>query len=99
MTRTANFMALTLSLLATTPIPLEVEGVTPDVTRGLSLRAIEQLAIFHGNAKLPLAEFFSVKGDPADGTIVFHGDLSGVHWIGAQMTAGVLRVEGHAGRH
>ena len=29
----------------------------------------------------------------------FHGDLSGVHWIGARMQAGSIHVHGPAGRH
>ncbi len=95
----ATPMALQLSLKTATHIPLEVEGLTPDVTRGLSRAEVEKFAIFHGNAKVPLAEFFAVSGEPADSTLVFSGDMSGVHWIGAKMTAGTVRIDGRAGRH
>jgi len=92
-------MPLRLALRQTTSLPLEVEGVTPNVVRDKSLREIERLEILHGNRKLPLAEFFSVTGDPADETLEWDGDLSSVHWLGAKMPSGQMRVLGPAGRH
>lgn len=92
-------MSLYLRYRVSTTIPVEVEGVTPDVLREKSLSEIERLEIFHGNQTLPLAEFFHVSGDPSDGQIVWEGSLAGVHWIGAKMRCGVMRVEGHTGRH
>lgn len=92
-------MALELHYFGDTPIPVEVEGVTPDAVRGRSLAEIEKLPIYHGNQQLPLAEMFRVAGDPADARIDFFGQLAGVHWIGAKMTAGAVHVHGPAGRH
>jgi formylmethanofuran dehydrogenase subunit C len=92
-------MTLQLSYRASTSVPVEVEGVTPDAVREKSLAEIERLEIFHGNVKTPLAEFFQVSGDPADGSMLWVGDLTGVHWVGAKMTSGEIRVEGNAGRH
>ena len=92
-------MPLTLKYRAQTNIPLEVEGLTPSAVRGISLSEIEKFAIFHGNRQLPLAEFFAVSGDAGDGRIEFEGDLAGVHWIGAKMSEGTIRVAGPAGRH
>lgn len=92
-------MALTAQLRTTTSVPLEVEGLTPDTLRGRSLAAIEKLPLFHGNRPTPLGEFFSIRGSADDGHLVLQGDLSGVHWIGAKMTAGSMRIEGDAGRH
>ncbi|HEX3727114.1 MAG TPA: formylmethanofuran dehydrogenase subunit C, partial [Pirellulales bacterium] len=46
-----------------------------------------------------LADCFTISGDAGDGRIDFVGDLSGVHWIGAGMTEGVIHVAGNAGRH
>jgi formylmethanofuran dehydrogenase subunit C len=63
------------------------------------LNQIERMEIFHGKERLPLAEFFDVSGDPSDECIEFSGDLSGVHWIGAGMDGGEIRVAGHVGRH
>lgn len=92
-------MPLRLSYKANTSIPVEIEGLVPSWTREKSLAEIEQFQLFHGNEKLPLAEFFSVTGDGADGRIELEGELSGVHWIGAGMTEGSIQVYGNAGRH
>ena len=92
-------MTLTLKTDYRGSIPLEVEGITPDVTRGKSLADIEQLTVFHGNRKMVLAEFFTVAGDAADARIEWEGDLSRVHWIGAGMKEGTMRIHGSAGRH
>lgn len=92
-------MALRLTLRARSNVPVEVEGLTPDAVRDQSLAQIEKLDMFQGNVKLPLAEFFSVSGDPADEVHDWEGDLSGVHWIGAKMASGRVVVHGPAGRH
>ncbi len=91
-------MPLHLRYRTATTVPVEVEGITPEVVRDKSRAEIERMEVFHGNRKEPLAEFFQVSGDPADGRMVWEGDLSGVHWIGAKMRQGVIHVEGHAGR-
>jgi formylmethanofuran dehydrogenase subunit C len=90
---------LTLQYKASTLVPVEVEGLTPTVAKGMSLAELERFEIFNGNRKLPLAEFFTVKGDPSDAKIQFEGDLEGVHWMGAQMTEGEVQIRGNAGRH
>ncbi|NOT26177.1 MAG: formylmethanofuran dehydrogenase subunit C [Acidobacteria bacterium] len=90
---------LTLQYNASTLVPVEVEGLTPTLVRNMSLPDIERFEIFNGNHKLPLAEFFTVTGDPSDARIQFEGELQGVHWIGAQMTEGEVQVRGNAGRH
>jgi formylmethanofuran dehydrogenase subunit C len=90
---------LTLTLRQKSSVPLEVEGLTPDVVRGQSLAEIERFEIYQGNRKQPLADFFAVSGDPSDETIVWQGDLAGVHWIGAKMLSGRMTIEGDCGRH
>ena len=92
-------MPLRLILKAKSAVPLEVEGITPDVVRGKTLAEIEKLEMFQGNLRLPLAEFFTISGDAADGVMVWEGDLAGVHWIGAKMTSGKIVIEGNGGRH
>jgi formylmethanofuran dehydrogenase subunit C len=92
-------MSLHLVYRGQTSIPVEIEGITPDWTCDKSLAEIERFEIFHGNRKIPLAEMFSVSGDPSDKRIDFEGDLSGVHWIGAHMRTGQMYVHGAAGRH
>ena len=90
---------LRLRYKAATSVPVEVEGVIPSAVRGRSLDEIQRVELFHGNRKIPLAEFFDISGDPADARMEFEGDLAGVHWIGAQMSEGEIHVHGHAGRH
>lgn len=90
---------LTLSHRAATTLPVEVFGLTPTMVRDRTLAEIERLPIQHGNRQLALAECFAVSGDPRDEQLVFVGNLSGVHGIGARMDGGTVRVEGNAGRH
>ena len=92
-------MVLTLTLRVPTPLPVELEGLTPDWVLDKSLNEIERFQVFNGNRKLPLAEFFSITGDATDGSMVFLGDLSNIHWIGAHMKSGEVLIEGNAGRH
>ncbi len=92
-------MPLSINRTGDSDVPLEVEGIIPSETRERSLAEIEKLDIFQGNRKVPLAEFFSVSGDPSDGEICWLGDNSGVHWIGAKMSEGTVHVAGNAGRH
>jgi formylmethanofuran dehydrogenase subunit C len=92
-------MSLNLRYHAKSSVPVEIEGVIPERVRGESLAEIERLEIQRGNEKLPLAELFTVTGDPADGRIDFEGELAGVHSIGYGMSAGAILVHGDAGRH
>jgi len=92
-------MTLRLQYRGETSVPVEIEGLTPDWVCDKSLAEIERFEVFHGNRKIPLAEMFAVSGDPADKELEFEGDLSGVHWIGAHMASGRVRVNGPAGRH
>lgn len=92
-------MPLQLTYTAQTPIPVEIEGLTPDAVRDKSLDEIRRWEIFHGNRKLPLGEMFQVEGDPSDLAWEMHGNLAGVHWIGAHMREGSIHIHGPAGRH
>ena len=80
-------------------LSVEIEGFTPDWACDKSIADIERFEIFHGNCKIPLAEMFTVSGDPSDKRMDFEGNLSGVHWIGAHMASGSVSVHGAAGRH
>ncbi len=92
-------MSLRLRYKAESNVPVEVEGITPDRLRGMSIADVERLEIFHGNRKLSLAEMFDVTGDTADERIEWEGELSGVHWIGAKMNSGMMQIAGNGGRH
>ncbi len=90
---------LTLRYQSTTTIPVEAECIRADTLAAKSLAEIERLAVQHGNASAPLAEFFAVSGDPNDETVVIEGDCRRVKWLGAGMTRGRLEVRGEAGMH
>jgi len=92
-------MSLTLTYKAETSVPVEIEGLTPTWAKDKSRSEIEQFQVFHGNRKVPLGEMFAVDGSAEDLRFDFHGNLSGVHWIGAHMTEGQIQIHGPGGRH
>ena len=92
-------MSLKLRLKSEQSVPVEVEGILPETTRSQSLDEIQRSEVFLGNRKHQLGELFDAAGDPSDECIVWEGDNSGVHWIGAKMTSGRMLIEGNAGRH
>lgn len=93
-------MPLVLRYKGQTSLPVELEGLTPEAAATSTIAELARRPLYHGNAAAPLAEFFDLAGSAADDeTLVFEGDLSGVHWIGQDMHRGVIRIEGNAGRH
>ncbi len=92
-------MPLDLTYLQSRSVPVEVEGITPDAVAGKSLDEVRRMPVFVGNAETELGELFRVAGDTADLHLNWHGELQGVHWIGAKMTSGRMLVHGAGGRH
>ncbi|HEY7309244.1 MAG TPA: formylmethanofuran dehydrogenase subunit C [Gemmataceae bacterium] len=90
---------LRLRYHGTTTIPIEAECVTPDNLADKTAAEIAALPVQHGNAQVPLGEFFRVEGDPGDGEVVIEGDCGRVKWLGAEMTRGRLTIHGNAGMH
>jgi formylmethanofuran dehydrogenase subunit C len=74
-------------------------GATPTSLAGKSLNDIRGTSVFHGNRPTPLGELFTINGDGADLVWQFDGNASAVHSLGAEMTAGEIRVAGSIGRH
>ncbi len=91
-------MGLRLEYRGGAQAPLEVEDVTPDRVVGMSLEEISKLPMFHGNRPSVIGDFFELSGE-SDGSMLWVGDLSGVHWLGAKMSSGEVVVEGPVGRH
>ena len=90
---------LRLKYHGTTTIPIEADVITPDRLADKSVADIARLSVLHGNAQVPLGEFFQVEGDAADGDIVIQGDCSRVKRLGARMTTGRITLTGAAGMH
>ncbi len=92
-------MTLILEYLAQTTVPVEVEGLIPSALCDKGLSEIASIPIAVGNRRLPAGELFRISGSAADERVEMRGDLSGVHFIGAKMDRGEIRVLGPAGRH
>ena len=107
-------MSLALQFKSSTNVPVSVRGILPEKIAGLSTRQVAKLPIWLGNRQLPLGDLFDVRSIAAESTsspeddnqdiepvdnIVWHGDLSSVHWLGAEMQSGRMLVEGNLGRH
>jgi formylmethanofuran dehydrogenase subunit C len=95
-------MALTLTRRESSPIPLEVFGLTPDRLVGLSADDVARLSVRHGNREEEVGSHFRVAGrvDAGDKSMTFAGDCSTVKGVGAGMTDGVVHAPAvgmHAG--
>lgn len=92
---------LKLTLRASSSIPLELDGITPERIANLSPLEVAKLPVPHGNRTEPLGEFFEVSHDPKGTWADLHiaGDTRNVKSIGARMTAGSIFAEGPVGLH
>jgi formylmethanofuran dehydrogenase subunit C len=88
----------TLHLKRPPALRVDLRGVTPAALAGLAAAQVERLPLGHGNALVPLAEFFRVEAR-ADDALVLIGDLSRFDHVGWQMEGGRLIVEGPAGHY
>ncbi|MFT3666124.1 formylmethanofuran dehydrogenase subunit C [Piscinibacter sp.] len=86
----------TLTLKSAPALRLDVRGVTPNAFASLSAAEVERLPLAHGNAFVPLAEFFTVA-PRRDDTLLLQGDLSRCDFVGWQMNGGTLIAEGSVG--
>lgn len=86
----------TLTLKAAPALRLDLRGLTPGALAALGAAEVEKLPVGHGNALVPLAEFFAVA-PRSDDTLLLQGDLSRCDFIGWQMDGGTLIAEGSVG--
>lgn len=89
---------LRLTRRSASPIPLEAPCLVPDRLAELTLKDIERLPVLHGNREEPLAEHFTVTGQPGV-SLELNGDCSRVKWVAAGMTRGSVRVHSAIGTH
>jgi formylmethanofuran dehydrogenase subunit C len=84
-------------------IKIEAETISPNKFAGRGIRSIEELIAYAGNKAHPLKKFFNIDGEiaekPSEQTIILEGDASRVKYIGSEMTAGRVLIEGDAGMH
>lgn len=87
-----------LVLKAVPALRVDLRGVTPGALANLSLAEVQRLPVGYGNARVPLAEFFTLAPHDDD-ALVFDGDLSRFDRVGWQLSGGRLRVDGDVGHH
>lgn len=88
--------ALVLTARALPRQRLDLSPLTPERLRGLDTAAIGRLELPSGNARIPVAELFSIAGGSPE-EIVIRGATAGCDFIGRDMRAGSVTVEGDAG--
>lgn len=81
------------------PLAVELHGVVPERISGLAAAEVARLPVLADGRERPLGDCLTVSGSAADGAIECRGDFSRVHFVGAGMTAGRIRVRGPVGRH
>ncbi|MGD2200807.1 MAG: formylmethanofuran dehydrogenase subunit C [Candidatus Bathyarchaeota archaeon] len=84
-------------------IPLEAEVISPDKVAAKTLEEVRALPVYVGNTRHSLGDFFQVAGEtagaPSEQLIVVDGEVESVKYIGAEMSAGRILVEGCVGMH
>jgi len=90
---------LYLTLHTPPSLPLELDGVLPELLADLTIDEIARRSVQHGNRTEELGSFFTVTGDAMAGEMLVRGDCSRVKLIGSKMTAGRIVVDGDVGLH
>ena len=81
-------------------MPIEADVISPDVFANKTLDEIKSLLVWQGNTRVPLSEFFEIKGENVpskEPTIVIDGDVSKVKYIGSKMSSGKIIINGNVG--
>jgi len=89
---------LILRLRAQPALRLDLSSLTPERLADMSLDAIQRLPLAYGKRKMPLAEWFDVRG-AVETRIVIEGGCPRLDRIGAGMQSGTIRIEGAAGAY
>lgn len=90
---------LLLTLKHSPDYPVEAGVITPDHLQNLSLQAVGELVLVHGNRKVLLRDLFAIEGDASDGHIEIQGDCRLFKSLGAGMRNGFLKIVGDTGWH
>jgi formylmethanofuran dehydrogenase subunit C len=105
-------MLIELERVVETDLAIEVDGIVPDHLAGLSHDEIAKLPVWIGREELELGTIFQIRittqvANPTDSVaseiaaikVLWTGNLSNVHWIGAGMSQGAVEIESSAGHH
>ncbi len=93
-----------LSMKKFSRIPLEFDNVLPELLYDKTSDEIKSTVVYHGNRQEPLGDYFDVlvTGDSCGGNecrIIINGDLSRTKYIGNNMSAGEIIVNGDVDLH
>ena len=88
-----------LTLRQAPAVRVDMRGVLPAALADLSAAQVGQVRVGHGNALVPLGEFFTIQSDGNDDTLAFEGDFSRFDRVGWQMAGGRITVDGSAGHY
>lgn len=89
---------LILTLKERPHVPLEAEGLTPDILAPLTHEGVRALPVVLGKRQCRVEDFFEVEGAGSE-EVEIRGDAGRVKWIGRGMTRGRITVVGNAGMH
>ncbi len=82
-----------------TNIPIDAECISTGVFAKLSISAVENLKVIHGNRHKTLGDFFDIKSNNKENIIEINGDVSKVKHIGSKMSHGKIIINGNCGMH
>ncbi len=89
-------MSLTLTLREPPAVVLDARALRPDALAGLGTAEVERITLRLGRGTVALGELFAVTGTPG-AELRIAGDLRPLDGLGADMTGGVLVLDGDAG--
>ncbi|MGD8544726.1 MAG: formylmethanofuran dehydrogenase subunit C [Candidatus Bathyarchaeota archaeon] len=88
-------------------MPVMAECIIPDIFQDLTNKEIKKLEVWEGNKRKKLGDLFKIKtvketkskSQNEKNTILINGDVSRVRRIGANMSHGVINIQGDVGNH
>jgi formylmethanofuran dehydrogenase subunit C len=90
--------ALTLTLKKTLELSINCAALTPNYLAGKTAKEVAALVLNYGNSTLRLDEIFEISGDDTQ-NIIIKNSSNKLDYLGANMSAGSLHIEGNAGAY
>lgn len=94
----AHMSPLTLQLIATPPHRLDMSALRPELLQGKSASEISKITLSMGQQWVELGQFFAISGTDTQHIIV-RDSCSMLDFLGHDMQAGKLEIEGDVGHY